>query len=72
MLTTKAIQTLRRVSETEEYRRRVDELETDGLTTSDAQAVADAEILGGKATWIPPDLRRTTGAPKLRKKPRCA
>jgi hypothetical protein len=47
------------------YAERVKELERDGLTTSDAQAIADAEILNGTQfdfdpeypldTWLPPE-----------------
>jgi hypothetical protein len=44
---------LRRIGETQRYRARVNELESEGLTTSDAQGVADAEILKGEAIWIP-------------------
>ncbi len=52
---------LQRIGETQEYRTRVNELENEGLTTSDAQAVADAEILKGEARWIPTRFDGSTG-----------
>ena len=45
------------------YAERVAELEADGLTTSDAQGVADAEAMNGKRFDFDPEHPLDTGRP---------